>query len=497
MNIDFEGLKKLINDNIKLKIKLSNLEKHQDEINIWLEKIYNAKSYRLWEKYCFYRDRTIKSNPIKTLIKSIVPLEWKYNIKKFLSYFDTNKKEFEKCKKILLNDIVKNQEIKEINKKVSILIPTKNAGPLFEIVLKKIISQKYIKQLEVVILDSGSTDNTLKIAKDFDVKIINIKPEDFSHSSTRNIGAKFATGDYLLFTVQDAFFLNDKTIYDLINLLEKTGSIAGSTRQIPRSDADIFSSWQIDEFTKYISPNKKDIVVDIDKKTFINLPIEKQRSFCTIDDVCSIFLKKEFDKIGGFNEKLKYGEDLDIGKRLIESGKKIVYLCSNGVIHSHTRSASYFLKRYYVDTIFLKNIFNKNIVENNNINYNPNDLLYIFSKLGISLEKKYSLKDTNKKSTFTSLDIINDLLKNFKNRTNNKKLNYKIIQNELDAFLKFQLNKINLFIKIENLSSNEIALLVDKIFAIFVANNLANYFLINNSKYPKLKEINKILENGV
>lgn len=492
-----DKIKEIINENNKLKIELSDLKKKKKQIKIWLSKIYTAKSYKLWKKYCFYRDRTIKSNPIKTLLKSIIPLEWKYNIKKFLSYFDINKKEFEKCKKILLSDIAKNQEIKEINKKVSIIIPTKNAGSLFEIVLKKITSQKYIKQLEIIILDSGSTDNTLKIGKAFNTKIINIKSEDFSHSSTRNIGAKYATGDYLLFTVQDAFFLNDKTTYDLINLLEKTDSIAGSTRQIPRSDADLFSSWQIDEFTKYISPNKEDILVDIDKKTFINLSIEKQRSFCTIDDVCSIFLKKEFDKIGGFNEKLKYGEDLEIGKRLIESGKKIVYLCNNGVIHSHTRSASYFLKRYYVDTIFLNNIFNKNIIENRNRNFNPHDLLYIFSKLGTTLENKYYLKGTNKKSTFTSLDIINDLLKTSKDKTNNQNLNFKLIQNELDAFLKFQLSKINLFIKIDNLPSDELALLIDKIFAIFVANNLANYFLTNNIFYPELKEINKILENGV
>ena len=50
---------------------------------------------------------------------------------------------------------------------VSIVIPTKNAGPLFEKVLDMIFSQKTIYEYEVICVDSGSKDQTLEVIKKY------------------------------------------------------------------------------------------------------------------------------------------------------------------------------------------------------------------------------------------------------------------------------------------------------------------------------------------
>ena len=55
---------------------------------------------------------------------------------------------------------------------VSIVIPTKNAGPLFEKVLDMIFSQKTIYEYEVICVDSGSKDQTLEVIKKISVQII-------------------------------------------------------------------------------------------------------------------------------------------------------------------------------------------------------------------------------------------------------------------------------------------------------------------------------------
>ena len=57
---------------------------------------------------------------------------------------------------------------------VSIVIPTKNAGPLFEKVLDMIFSQKTIYEYEVICVDSGSKDQTLEVIKKYPCKLYQI-----------------------------------------------------------------------------------------------------------------------------------------------------------------------------------------------------------------------------------------------------------------------------------------------------------------------------------
>lgn len=88
---------------------------------------------------------------------------------------------------------------------VSIIIPVKNGAATLERCLKQIAAQLVDAEKEIIIIDSGSTDDSLHIAKKFDAKIISIAPQDFNHGATRNLGVAQATGELIYFTVQDAF----------------------------------------------------------------------------------------------------------------------------------------------------------------------------------------------------------------------------------------------------------------------------------------------------
>ncbi len=74
----------------------------------------------------------------------------------------------------------------------SIIIRTKNEGKWIGEVLKRLTNQTY-QNFEIIIIDSGSTDNTLEIIKQFPVRLFQIKPENFSYPYALNFGCEKAS----------------------------------------------------------------------------------------------------------------------------------------------------------------------------------------------------------------------------------------------------------------------------------------------------------------
>ena len=240
-----------------------------------------------------------------------------------------------------------------INKKISIIIPTKNAGSDLDYSLEKIRNQKGIGEVEIIIVDSGSTDRTVDIANKNGAIIFKIKPEEFNHGATRNYGSKKATGDYILFMVQDSIPIGDYWLHDLAYALEKDKRIAAVTcKQIPRTDADIFACFSLYNHYKALDLNCNRVTSITDN--FDELSYMEKRKLIVVDNVCCMFRKIYFDK---FNFKdLKFAEDLEIGIRLLNDGYNLAFLNFVGVIHSHNRNPAYFFKRSYADTKILEDL---------------------------------------------------------------------------------------------------------------------------------------------
>jgi len=233
---------------------------------------------------------------------------------------------------------------------VSVVIPSKNAGRSFETLLLMFKRQEGLRNIEIIVVDSGSLDNTLEISKKYGAKIIEIPPEKFSHSYSRNVGAENATGRYIFFTVQDALPPSELFLYELFSVLKNNNVVAVSCREIPREDADLFYrviSWN---HYRFLEVDKGDKIFSLpEKENYITLRKNGQLS-----DIALLISKDVFMK---YRYRGDYAEDLDLGIRLIRNGYKIAFLNSIGIIHSHNRPAYYFLKRGYVDSIFLSKMF--------------------------------------------------------------------------------------------------------------------------------------------
>ena len=218
--------------------------------------------------------------------------------------------------------------------------------------------KKVIQKIEIIVIDSGSTDKTLEIARKYEAKIFQIDQENFNHGTTRNFGAENANGEYLCFLVQDAFPIGHYWLYKMVQVLHMDQQIAAATcRQIPRSDADLFACFGLWQHYTYTLDAQFDRVCEY-HSDFDALPGEEKRRLAGLDDVSCLIRKNIFEKYRF--RKIQSSEDLDLGKRFIQDGYKNAFLFSVGVIHSHNRDAGYFLNRSFVDTKTVSEIIGYN-----------------------------------------------------------------------------------------------------------------------------------------
>lgn len=94
------------------------------------------------------------------------------------------------------------------NEKISVIVPIYNVGIYLERCLISLCGQTY-NNLEIILVNDGSTDECLEICKEFELKDNRIKVFHQSNqgvSSARNTGLKAVTGDYIAFVDADDYF---------------------------------------------------------------------------------------------------------------------------------------------------------------------------------------------------------------------------------------------------------------------------------------------------
>ena len=234
---------------------------------------------------------------------------------------------------------------------VSVVIPTKNGGGDFELLLSALKQQKGLKDLEIIVVDSGSSDGTVSIAREYGAEVLEILPEEFSHSQARNLGAEKAAGNYLFFTVQDALPSSNIFLFKLLSALKNNDLATVSCVEFPKEDADLFYrtiNWN--HYSKFLEVSENDKVMHLPKvKNY-----ETLRKNAQLSDLALLISKETFLK---YKYRGKYGEDVDLGLRLIGDGYRLALMGSVKVIHSHNRPPYYWLRRGYVDVLSLFDIF--------------------------------------------------------------------------------------------------------------------------------------------
>jgi rhamnosyltransferase len=226
----------------------------------------------------------------------------------------------------------------------SVVIPTKNGGELFERVLQGLQTQSCWARVQLIVVDSGSSDGTPELARKFGATVHEIAPEQFNHGATRDFGISLAASDNVILLVQDAVPLNDRLLESLVAALEETGTAGAYARQIPQTTADILTKRNLDGWLT--GRLKREVRILKNPDDYESLPPLGKYFFCNFDNVCSAIRKSVWEnmKFGSIN----FGEDIDWAERILKAGHTIIYEPNAAVIHSHDRSLGYEYKRTYV-----------------------------------------------------------------------------------------------------------------------------------------------------
>jgi glycosyltransferase involved in cell wall biosynthesis len=182
---------------------------------------------------------------------------------------------------------------------ISVIIPTYNRGTFTSHAIKSVLAQTY-KDYEIIVVDDGSTDNTLEQLKVFGDQIRYIYQENQGPSAARNKGIQNAKGRYIAFCDSDDRFLPTK--------LEKQMEFIKSN-----PECRFLYTW-------YYNVNEKGEITKLRKP--LSCKNQEHLQYClftrkfTIRTSTLLVDKMCFEKAGLFNEKFWYSQDWDMWLRL-------------------------------------------------------------------------------------------------------------------------------------------------------------------------------------
>ena len=186
-------------------------------------------------------------------------------------------------------------------KKISIIVPIYNEEENLRKCIESLINQTY-KELEIILINDGSTDKSKEIIESFkDKRIVAIHKKNTGISDTRNTGIDKSTGDYIMFVDSDDY-LELNCIERLIETAEKENS-------------------EIVMFNYYLETPSKRIEIKLPKIEARNLKEDKDLLTKIHLGPCTKIFKSELIKDNLFPLNLKYEDVPFVVEAVIKAGK--------------------------------------------------------------------------------------------------------------------------------------------------------------------------------
>jgi rhamnosyltransferase len=217
--------------------------------------------------------------------------------------------------------------------RVSVILRTKDEGAYLGQVIQGLLAQEHADDLEIVVVDSGSVDDTIDIAQRFGCRLIEIPPEEFSFGRALNIGAAEARGELLVNLSGHAVPVDNTYLHHLTAPFEAESVWATFGRDVPHPGCCPSQARDIEEW-------------------FPKEWVDRSRYFSNAN-AC---VRKVAWQAFPFDEELTGAEDAKWAHEVLAAGYQILYVPTAAVYHSHTASPRFVWVRAVRETKALKRI---------------------------------------------------------------------------------------------------------------------------------------------
>ncbi len=220
--------------------------------------------------------------------------------------------------------------------RASIVIRTLNEAQHLDDLMQMIAGQKTDGlEVETVLVDSGSIDDTVTIAEAHGARVTTISKAEFSFGRSLNRGCDFATGDFLVFVSGHCVPVNAHWLQRLCQPLIHGTADYTYGRQIG-DDTSNYSERRI--FAKYFPDTSQ---------------VPQEGFFC--NNANSAITRTVWERFR-FDEELTGLEDMELAKRMVQAGYKIGYVANAPVFHHHQENWRQVRRRFEREALALRQI---------------------------------------------------------------------------------------------------------------------------------------------
>lgn len=190
------------------------------------------------------------------------------------------------------------------NPKVSIIIPVYNGEKYIETAIRSALDQTY-ENIEIIVINDGSTDKTEEICTSYGNKIKYYKKENGGVSTVLNMALKKMTGEYFSWLSHDDFYFPNKIEEEIKNIEEKT---------------IVFSDYGLIDENGYC----------YDKVIMSHEVVKMHNEYALlkgyINGITLLIPKEAFEECGTFDEKLRCTQDYDMWFRMLLKGYRFKHI---------------------------------------------------------------------------------------------------------------------------------------------------------------------------
>jgi glycosyltransferase involved in cell wall biosynthesis len=229
----------------------------------------------------------------------------------------------------------------------TVAIPVLNGARYLDEVLSAVRAQKVDRDVEILVVDSGSTDGSVEIARRHGAEIHEIEKRDFSHGGTRNLMMEVARGEHVAFLTQDATPASERWLAALLEGFEQAPDVAAvfGPHEARRDASHMIKS----EMERHFATWGGGTEIDVQRLDRSPEGIAAYRAFpgrlSFLSDVNCAVAKWAWQRVP--YREVPYAEDQLLGRELIEAGYAKVFHPEARVLHSHDYPPLGFFRRYF------------------------------------------------------------------------------------------------------------------------------------------------------